>query len=1433
MSEALKSNILISTKVTSKRKGFREIHSSITKLETRLKALTKTPWTIKLNFKTNKPELLAALQEVGKQAEAASKKLAKAKQAGMAPGQKNPPLVLPGGQNVLGSKRIASNFDEKGRPGRVTAETVEKEISGTMEKQKTTVNELKGAKRGVKSITEEQVNLEKELELKAQRKAAQLNKAVQLRKQELNLARQAFDREVADLKSMGMKETSRASQIKQVVPGSASLGDKGMHVSETREYRKQLSATHDMVSKVNSETGRSTHTIQKNTERIRQQTQEIKREVAARKKKADALIRERRLQREAEAKAQHASEIRSSLSGQGFTQMDPKFIQQMDGTTNRIDRFYKVARTGLAAYEVQMSQVNSTTGEMITRTLRGAEAAKFLGDSMFRAAEKVLMWTVSTSVIFGTIRAIRSLVSETRKLEKNTVFLARVGEELEGVTLDQKIKSAKELTTEITKLTAGIGGLATEAQEAAAVFLRTGQTAEETLISVKAALLAAKIAELEVLDAAQLLSSALLQFDLKARDLLPTLNSLNSLSNNYRVTTDDLLQSISRSGSVIAEHNGKLTELAAATAVVSEVTSRTGTQIGNAFKTIQSRMDRIEVRKSLFKDASISTVNFEGESKSLVETLLELQMAMDAMNETQQKNVGLQAAGIRQRNIFNAALNNAHEILIANNKALLDSSSANEEFDATAKTLDLSLERLRGTISEVVNSLSDGVGAPLKVMTNLAIAILKVINVLDGLPLKIALSVAGFYAMRRALMGAVSGWSILTAKVNENTAANAANAASTAGLTKSLIGMVGKMNVATIVVGAISLGLSYLIQRQTTYNQALDDGLESVNNDISAHKKRLEAIRATTAALVKMAVEMENLKSKGDEDRAEKIEKRAVAIGASLSFNSRDPGINFYGGDIGKIIEQSAARQKKEAEDLIKKHRLSLDILKQKKRDQAPEVGSARRAVIREETMLPIFYFDREAHEKKMTKLKAELAAEQQKYNKLTEEEKEHRKAIAELEKISTVNNADKIRQEKEAAKLRFETLNAMFKRESDLPAAMGGRRVAGTDGSLSVMKRDLDEVNKLYRDLDESISMYQDSLTESNAADVLAEDFKKLTKYQQEAVELFLRIEEVTKNQRAGFFEDRLSRQSSMREKLREIQVEKYMDQNETPSHLRDIAKINIRRDAALDQISSADLMLREDSLIGKKTDPAKAEAAKKNMLEELVKLRDLEAEKAMAILKAEKDIAEARKKSADEAQRALGALSEEDKLRLRAQASFFQRNPNAKISAQDQFLASSDSNNILNRFFAGRAGKFDPATDPFARSLTNAGFGSDPSLDEASKMIRKMKGGRTDEQVANNALARQEQIDRQIRGIQEGRQVNELSFAGSGITHGEAGNARGDGVRVNVGDDTFDLSPLVDSFEKVLTDVVRSEAERVTEEARRRLETKSRRPDTGGAAD
>lgn len=768
----------------------------------------------------------------------------------------------------------------------------------------------------------------------------------------LNLEKnkEAVAERIERLKRLGYKQN-----VNKTVEREFDIGE--FRVPATSyEYVKELENGRIAVVKIDEASNDLQTTWKENTE-------ELKRMKMAGKHLLDTVQKVRKDRDLEEAKE---SFIKGSKS-EGFKELPGvQKINTLTGKKEEIVRFFKATKTGFAQYEIDVKEFNTSTGIATKRMKVGAEAAKFMGDSLVRASEKVLLWTASTTLLFSVFNILRKLSNEIKELESNSVFLSRVSDRLvsgiqdENTALLIKQKIANELTRDIVELTSVIGGMASEAQHSASVFLRAGETQEETLIGVTASLLAARIAEIELSESSALLQSSLLQFNLEARQLIPTLDTLNTLSNNYAVTTEDLFDSISRTGSVYSEQNGKLSELAALTAVVGETTKRTGSQIGNAFKTVISRLNSSEIRTDLFSRLSVNTIDLAAESKSLGDVLLELSLELDRLSEAEQKELLIKIAGVRQANILIAAINEVDRAIIAQNKALFESGSAYAEYKETAKTLDAALGRLNGEFSQLANNSRSISGVILKDFVGAASGLLKLLNAGDGLVVKgfqiIAVLTAASLAsgaLRRRMVPLTDHLIFMKMVFKENievqrsmalqsgvTSTKLQNmriAAGTATSTVKSLGrfMLGLVNIQNILIASTAVAV-HLYTKYAEVNDTIIDLLNTENQkikeNISNIEKRLDAINSTRRALTEMFLSSQRLLNKMKElDSASPefkqlkkeldiIEERMENIGLSLDINIINPDDFTNIEEFRKYLEDMTVR----AKDAIEERRLDL-----------------------------------------------------------------------------------------------------------------------------------------------------------------------------------------------------------------------------------------------------------------------------------------------------------------------------------------------------------------------------------------------------------------------------------------------------------------------------------------------------------------------------
>lgn len=1168
---------------------------------------------------------------------------------------------------------------------------------------------------------------------------------------------------------------------------------------------------------------------------------------ATARRTARAARRQERQEFLAEERANRVREGVKAAEGAGFRRFGT--TTSFDPMSGRITETTTLARVGgnaLKGYTIEVLRANEATGMVTRQVLTGTQAFKFLGDSISRATVKVGMWAVATSAIFAVIQGLKAGAQAMNELEMNSILLARVGRTLvstgndEEASFKRRLKAAQELTQGIIELTTQIGGNAAESQRAAAIFLRTGQTQEEVLQSVRAALIASRIAEIGVEDAAKLLSSALLQFNLKARDLLPTLDSLNSLSNHYRVTTNDLLQSISRTGSVIGEHGGRLTELAAITAIVSQRTAQTGAVIGNAFKTIQSQLDRTDIRKDLFSKLKVSTVNFDGSSKSLSETLLELQSRIGALSQAEQKELTVQIAGIRQRNLFVAAINDAHKAIVAENRALFDSNSATNEFVDSSNSMEGTLKRLQATLIQTVTTTAGPLHTMVKDMLEVVNGALAIGNAFGSTTLgKIAIYASTILVLSSAvdyLVGkfglataAAAAWNAMTlANIRTGGLAALANLKQVFSLQalsvayKFVTTAAVMARVATAAFSAVAtVGILLLVsafasasRAANVYKKSFDSQIEASERFIANEHKKQQAIRNTTRSLAIIIAEMDRLRRKGGDGAAQQIaelEQRAKQVAASVRVDLSTVKLNSPGGQAAaaKAIAQA------QVESLKREYAERVKLMELKRKDLQEEAARGQKLADNYKKRVNQGFFKSIFTEGLPALFQGNLfrsgdAVQEQldeQEGTINESLERQKKLVEEIQALKS--DGTPVEQLEELLKKEQQRLVLLTAIDERLLNMERRRRKAESDNAVrgvigftpfKELKADLLDITIDTDILGEKIKELQ-ALDAGADNKILDENIKEYNEELDKRIELEKEILKIVREQAQSTLAGALQRRSGFLERASQLRLEmqRGLDPKKSTFGSR-IAEIDLTRSNLRQRIQENMRLMNQVSTGNSAADAGRVMALRKDTEENLNKLRDLELEKSLAILEAEKNIALERKKSADEAARALGTLSMEDKLRVQAQARFFAANPNRKLSLTDQFLGSEADNKIAQQFFEGRLDRFDPNSDPLARQLDRAGFGMTNDLINGQREVAQARNGRTDQQLMDEALRRSNQIDRQA-GVVGGRVYNANIPQGTDLDRGGNYDAQGNlipKVDVNVASDSFNLGPLVGAFER-----------------------------------
>lgn len=209
--------------------------------------------------------------------------------------------------------------------------------------------------------------------------------------------------------------------------------------------------------------------------------------------------------------------------------------------------------------------------------------------------------------------------------------------------------------------------------EASTLFANANETLDSIMTKTQTATMLSNVTGMSGEKSAKTLQAIMNQFDLTQDDLLmisDTIQSISqSMSYDFAGGIEQIASGISASGSVAKDAGLSLAEYSSMLGTIIEQTNFDGSQVGNALKTIMSRITKAsETSGTLTSDiskaeTSLRSVGIEvrsssGEFRELDDVLGDLADKWDSLSSVEQSNLSYELAGTRQRNILNSLLKN-------------------------------------------------------------------------------------------------------------------------------------------------------------------------------------------------------------------------------------------------------------------------------------------------------------------------------------------------------------------------------------------------------------------------------------------------------------------------------------------------------------------------------------------------------------------------------------------------------------------------------------------------------------------------------------------------------------------------------------------------------------------------------------------------------
>lgn len=394
------------------------------------------------------------------------------------------------------------------------------------------------------------------------------------------------------------------------------------------------------------------------------------------------------------------------------------------------------------------------------------------------------------------------------------------------------------------------------------------------------------------------------QFNLSEDQAMHVADTVEKLSSeialDFSKGCDTISQSIATSGSVVNEAGMSFEKYAALVSTTAEKTRQSGSVIGNAFKTIFSRISRskdglttdaeMSDAEAALKSVGVSVRGADGDLRDISDTLDNLNEVWGTLNHSQRSYVAEMAAGVRQKNIFEAAMDSYNKALQLEQDALNSDGTAMKINEKRADSINGKMEKLSATMTQLYSGAMPE--EAIEGMIDFATAVAKVVDNF------------GLFQGALSSLGVVGG-----AKIISTIASN---------WTGLLSAITSPLGIGTIAVGGAVAAIS-------AYQKSVSEMVESAKQAGDEWESGQENLQGQIDKISELRTALDSGTLSEQEAASAKSELLSIQESLSESYGSQVAGIDLVNGSLTEQIALLDKVSAKEAERFQNENEKGID----------------------------------------------------------------------------------------------------------------------------------------------------------------------------------------------------------------------------------------------------------------------------------------------------------------------------------------------------------------------------------------------------------------------------------------------------------------------------------------------------------------------------
>lgn len=397
---------------------------------------------------------------------------------------------------------------------------------------------------------------------------------------------------------------------------------------------------------------------------------------------------------------------------------------------------------------------NQAMEQQINVSKRAAMGVRSWADNIANAFKQ----TVSYGLSLGVVREAQMLLNEALKytIDLNTEMVKIQVLQVEGA---QSYTQITNLATSYNKLAQALGTTTLEVAKGSVEWLRQGRTIQETQTLLIASTQLAKLGALSEADATDYLTSTINSYQMSVAEAASVVDKLVAVDNQSATSAGEMATALRYAAASAADTGVSFDKLVSYIATISSVTRQNAEMVGQALKTMLTRMQDIKAGAIDSDGLGINNVEIalarvniklrdsDTTFRDFSSVLEDLAAKWSSLNDIEQANIAKSIAGVRQANMFRVLMGNMSDALKYQQIELTASGLATQRYGIYLDSVGAAQNRFTATLQGLFQS-AKGFDKLIITVLNLASSFLKLVTSAGGLPIILTAITAAFIIIK-------------------------------------------------------------------------------------------------------------------------------------------------------------------------------------------------------------------------------------------------------------------------------------------------------------------------------------------------------------------------------------------------------------------------------------------------------------------------------------------------------------------------------------------------------------------------------------------------------------------------------------------------------------------------------------------------------------